>query len=196
MKFSAICVAVCGVVLVLLPRSSPVYAVLKGLGLLITAGVLCQLYWHGTTLVSVVLRGNRRWLFQVSVAVVTPLVLSAYFFLDVSQLSVGGLFKGWVSWWTLVSVGIIAYVSWELVGLLDKEHPFRGFLLATIVFFVPCFMWHHGMYSEQDLYDDTRTVFMSKENAAFAAETGFYGARFLLYVAVSYMAMFASLRWR
>lgn len=155
-----------------------------------------QSYWYGTTIVSVGLQGDRRRQFQILISALTPIVLSAYFFKDVSQISVETIFGGWMSWWTLIPLAIIGYVSWHGADQIDAKHPFRGFLIATIILFVPCFLWHIGGYIEPDDYDETSSFFIDKEKAKLAAETGKYGGLYLFYVTVSYLTMLAKMRRR
>ena len=166
------------------------YRFFIALGLLGALCGTCLLYWYGTTIVSVKLRGDRRRRFQVLVSVLTPIVLSAYFFKDVSQLSMEAIFGSLLSWWVLVPVAVTGYVSWHAADNLDAKHPFRGYLIATIILFALSFMLHNGWYYEADVYDDeTSVLLLDKETAKLAADTGEYGGRFLLYVAVSYLSM-------
>ncbi len=181
---------------VALPFNNSVLGFFIALGLFGALCGTCLLYWYGMTIVSVKLQGDRRRRFQLLVSVLTPIVLSAYFFKDVSQLSMEALFGGWMSWWAIVPVVIIGLVSWHAADNLDANHPFRGHLIATIIIFVLSFMWHNGVYFEPDDYDEASVLLTDKEKAKLAAETGEYGVRFLLYVAVSYLTMFAKRKWR
>ncbi len=190
----AVYTVICVVVAAALPHQIPVLGLFKIFGYLGAVGGICLLYWYGTTIVSVKLQGDRRRRFQLLVSVLTPIVLSAYFFKDVSQLSMEALFGGWMSWWTLVPVAITGFVSWHGADQLDAKHPFRGFLMATIILFVLCFMWHNGVYSEANDYDESSSFFINKEKAKLAAETGEYGGKFLLYITVSYLAMLAKMK--
>ncbi len=178
-----------------LPGESPVLFLFKAFGFLGAVGGACLLYWYGMTIVSVKLQGDRRRRFQLLVSVLTPIVLSAYFFKDVSQLSMEAIFGGWLSWWVLVPVAITGYVSWHAADNLDAKHPFRGYLIATIILCVLSYMLHNGWYYQADVYDDeTSVLLLDKETAKLAADTGEYGGRFLLYVAVSYLSMFAKMK--
>lgn len=158
------------------------------LGLAVTGW---QFLFHGSTVVSMKLDGLRRQLFQILIAVAFPLVLSLYFIKDVSTLSFYGLFGHMFSWWFLIPIAIIGYISWAGADQLDEMHPFRGFLIASGVLFAICFMGHLGIYSEVDDYTEESYFLRDKEAAKEAVQTGRYFGQYFIYVLVSYATMLA-----
>jgi hypothetical protein len=139
------------------------------------------------------LMGVARRRFQIAVTVVVPLFLSLYFIKDATAVTLQGVMGHMFSPWFLNPVGIIACVSWVAADQLDLEHPFRGFLIACPVIFVICFMGHNSIYSEYDDYAESTSLYINKEAAKRAAQTGRYFGQFLVYVLVSYVAMLIKL---
>ena len=151
---------------------------------------------HGTTAVSMTLQGSQRTAFQVATALVVPLVLSLFFLQRTENLTVYGLFGHMLSPWYLLPFGFIGYVSWHAGTQLDREQPFRGFLIAGAVLFVICVLGYYGIYSEFDEQTETSLSYIDKEAATLAAQTGRYFGQFLAYVLVAYAGLFAKLRTR
>jgi hypothetical protein len=98
--------------------------------------------------------------------------------------------------WLLVPLGIIAWVSWSAGGQLDVENPFRGFLIASAIFGVVCWLWSMGMTVESDYDGEGSSTFLDPEQRKRAKETGEYVWRFLLYVTCAYLVLFLKLRRR
>jgi hypothetical protein len=167
--------------------------IIQAFALLGLAATSWQFLFHGATSLSMSLVGVARRRFQITVAVVVPLLLSLYFIKDVTSISLQGVMGYMFSPWFLIPLGIIAYVSWVAADQLNPDHPFRGFLIACAVIFVICFMGHNGIYSEYDDYTESSSMFIDKEAAKRAAETGRYHGQFLVYVVVSYAAMLTKL---
>jgi hypothetical protein len=167
--------------------------IVKAFALLGIAVTGWQLLFHGSTALSITLNGEARRRFQVGVCLIVPAILSLYFIKNATSVSLEGLLGHMLSAWYIVPLVIIGYVSWAATDYLDQEHPFRGFLVSVAVLFVICFMGHNGIYSEYDDWTQGRSTFIDKEAARRAAETGRYFGQFLVYVAVSYLAMFLKL---
>lgn len=148
-----------------------------------------QFLFHGSTFVSMKLDGRRRQQFQILVVSVFPLVLSLYFIRDVSTLSFYGLFGYMFSWWFLIPITIIGYGSWVGADQLDEVHPFRGFLITSMLLFIICLMGHLGILSEADDYTEESYFFQDLEAAKETAQTGRYFGQYFIYVLVSYTAM-------
>ncbi|MBI3570634.1 MAG: hypothetical protein HY082_05970 [Gammaproteobacteria bacterium] len=149
--------------------------------------------FHGATAVSLSLTGAARRWFQLAVSIVVPLVLSLYFLRDTPSITIYGLFGHLLSPWFLIPFVLIGYISWAAADLLNREHPFRGFLIATATIFVICFMGHSGIYGETDYYSDETTFIRDSEAAERAVQTGRYFGQFLIYMVVSYTAMLIKL---
>ena len=154
--------------------------------------------FHGTTAVSMTLQGSQRTAFQIATALVVPLVLSLFFLQRTEKLTVYGLFGHMLSPWYLLPFAfiVIGYVSWHAGTQLDREQPFRGFLIAGAVLFAICLLGYYGIYSEFDEDTETSFSYIDKEAANLAAETGRYFGQFLAYVLVAYAGLFAKLRTR
>jgi hypothetical protein len=81
--------------------------------------------------------------FGVAKPVRTPLIGPE----GVSTVTISGLFGHMFSAWYIIPIGIIAYASWVAASQLNKDHPFRGFLIAGAAIFVICYFGHKGYYS-------------------------------------------------
>lgn len=149
--------------------------------------------FHGATAVSLSLAGAARRWFQLAVSIVVPLVLSLYFLRGTPSITVYGLFGHLLNPWFLIPFVIIGYISWTAADLLNREHPFRGFLIATAVIFIICFMGYSGIYIETDYYTDETTFGGDSETTQRAVETGRYFGQFLIYMVVSYTTMLIKL---
>jgi hypothetical protein len=102
--------------------------------------------------------------------------------------------QGILTPWLVVPLGIIATVSWYAGGALDREHPFRGFVIAATVLAVLCWFWTAGMTSgDSDYEDGGSSLYLDRERAQRARETGEYVWRYLIYVSVAYAVLFY--RW-
>lgn len=163
------------------------------LGLVVTGW---QFIFHGSTAISIKLQEEARRKFQIFISVAVPALLSFYFIKGVSTVTISGLFGHMFSAWYIIPIGIIAYASWVAASQLNKDHPFRGFLIASAVIFVICYFGHKGYFSEFDDYTESSTMFIDKEAAKRATETGRYFGQFIVYVFVSYGAMLLRRRWK
>jgi len=187
-KFFGIASVILLVVVLIIPVK--IIHLLALLGLVATVS---QFVFQGSTAISISLEGVARRRFQIAVAVVVPLLLSLYFIKDTSAISLQGVFGHMFSPWFLAPLGIITYLSYVAADQLDRELPFRGFLIACAALFVICFMGHNGIYSEYDDYSDSNHYYLDKDAAKSALETGRYFGQFLVYTAFSYVAMLAKL---
>lgn len=159
--------------------------------LLALAAASWKFVFHGATAVSMSLSGSRRNLFRIAVATAFPLVLSWYFIKDTPSVTASDVIGPMASPWLLLPIALIGYVSWAAGEQLDQQHPFRGFLIASTVLFVICLLGYHGIHSEFDDQSETSYTIIDKEAASQAAQSGRYLGQILLYVGVSYAAMFA-----
>jgi len=171
-------------------------SIVKAFALLGIAVTGWQLLFHGATAVSMILEGKARQRFQVGISLAVPGILSVYFVKDATSVTWGGVLGQMISAWYLIPIGMIGYLSWVAANQLDEQHPFRGFLISVGVLFVICFMGYKGIYSQYDDFTEGSSTHIDKEAARRAAETGRYFGQFLVYVAVSYLAMFLNLRKR
>lgn len=124
-------------------------AVLAMLGLV---GTGWKFIFHGSTAFSMTLQGaNRKW-FQIFISIITPILFSIYFLKDAQSITLEGInvfiFQDWT--WLLFSIGLIGYSSWHASEYLDRDHPFRGFLITSTIFFVLCFCGQHGIHFGND----------------------------------------------
>jgi len=154
-----------------------------------------QFVLHGSTAVSICLNGRKRTLFQISMAVAFPLALSMYFLRVVPSFAVGELVGQLVSPQYLLPTAIIGYASWFMAEQLDREHPFRGFLMASAAIFVICLLGYHGIQIASDEFSEATYEARDSEKTIEVAQTGRFFGQFLLYILASYAALLAKL-WR
>lgn len=178
---------------VVLLVSVPIIKAFAVLGLVVTGW---QFLFQGSTAISLTLEENRRQRFQIVISLAVPAVFSLYFIKDTPTVTLQGVIDHMFSVWFFLSLVIIGYVSWFVADQLDKEHPFRGFLIACTVIFAICFMGYHGIHDEYNEYTESSVTYIDKDAAKAAAQTGRYFGQFLLYVAVSYGAMLLKFRKR
>jgi hypothetical protein len=126
-------------------------AIVGGIALFFVTVAGGQFLFHVATLTSKALHGRRRTGFQVAVALATPVAFILILASRADAVPVATLWR-MVTPWLLIPLGIIAWVCWFAGGQLDREHPFRGFLIAATVFGVLCFFWSAGIVTEPD-YD-------------------------------------------
>ena len=162
----------------------------QALALLFVVIAGSQFFFHLATFVSKVLKGRRRTQFQVAVALAVPIAFTVFLASRADAVPLETLLD-MLTPWLLIPLGVIGWVCWSAGSQLNREHPFRGFLIASAVLFVLCFMWSMGMTSESDGEDSY--TYLDKEKAKRARETGEYVWRFVLYVTIAYVALF--LRW-
>ncbi len=160
------------------------------LGLVATGS---QFVFHGSTAVSMILRGSARRLFQIGISLTVPYLLSLYFLNDAAPLTVEQLFENVFGIWQCISLGVIWYVSWAFADQINIEHPFRGCLIAAAILFVVCFMGYNGIYTDYSGPDDITSVYQSKEAAEEATKTGRYWGQFLSYVGAAYLGILVKL---
>ena len=190
-RFFAIASAVLLAIVIAIPSRS--WAALLSLPLVATVWLLL---FHGTTWVSLRLQGRQRKAFQIAVALVVPIALSLYFISRAPELVASQMLEPMLTSWFLLPVAIIAYGSWFAADQLDREHPFRGFLVAAAVLFILCLFGYFGIHSEYDEQSESSLRYIDKEAAALAAQSGRYFAQYLVYVAISYGVMLVKLKKR
>lgn len=98
--------------------------------------------------------------------------------------------------WLLIPLGIIAWVCWFAGGQLNRDYPFRGFLIAATILGVLCVFWSAGMVSESDYDGEGSSLYLDPEKARRARETGEYVWRFALYVTTAYLVLALRLKQR
>lgn len=170
--------------------------IIKAFAMLGLAATGWQFLFQGSTAISLTLEESRRQQFQIVISLAVPAVFSLYFIKDTPTVTLQGVIGHMFSVWFFLPLSIIGYVSWLAADQLDKEHPFRGFLIACTVIFVICFTGYHGIHDEYDEYTESSVTYTDKDAAKAAAQTGRYFGQFLLYVAVSYGAMLLKFRKR
>src|SRR5439155_11228466 len=103
------------------------------------------------TAISMSLNRVARRQFQIAVALVVPLFLSLYFIKDATSITLQGVvgdMSGPYLPGRLIQLGLIALFSWAFGDQLNREHPFRGFLIACAVIFVICLKGYYGIHWE------------------------------------------------
>ncbi|OGA02889.1 MAG: hypothetical protein A3I00_05890 [Betaproteobacteria bacterium RIFCSPLOWO2_02_FULL_64_12] len=154
-----------------------------------------QFLFHGATLVSAALEGQRRKWFQIAVALAAPVMFALIL---VSRADAIPLRTLWdiLTPYLLFPLGVIAWVCWYSGGQLNREHPFRGFLIAAAILGVLCLAWSAGMTSEYDDYEKGSSEYFDPEKARRGRETGVYVWRVAFYVTTAYLVLFLRLRQR
>ncbi len=165
--------------------------IVGGLALLMVVGAGSQFIFHGATLISLALHGRRRTQFQVAVCIAAPVLIPLFLASRADAIPVQTLLTI-LTPWLLIPLGIIGYLSWSAGSMTNREHPFRGFLIAAAILGVLCWLWSSGMVSDD--YDDEGGFLLDPQRAKRARETGEYVWRFVLYVTTAYTMLF--LRWR
>ncbi len=184
-KFFGICSAVLLVILFFTSRS--LFQVIVGLILAYTSAAFL---FQGLTAISMTLVGVARRRFQIIVSATAPAVLSVYFVKDATSISLQGVFGDILySFWFLLPLGLIAFFSLLVAGATNPEHPFRGFLIASGILFVICFLNSAGIGTGCDNVEESGCVYTDMEGAENGMKTGLFFGRFLMYIVVSYGAM-------
>jgi len=151
--------------------------------------------FDGSTIISMSLDGWRRTWFQVAIALAVPVGFVLILASCADAVPLATLWR-MLTPWLLIPLGIIAWVSWYFGGHLNRDHPFRGFLIAATVLGVLCFLWSAGMVSESDYEGEDSSFFFDPEKARVAKETGEYVWRFALYVTTAYLGLLFRLKLR
>jgi hypothetical protein len=171
----------------LLPQRAGV--MVGGPALLVAVVAGAQSVFQTATLASQALQGQRRRQFQVWVSLGAPVLFSLFLVSRVDAVPVETL-QGILTPWLVVPLGIIATVSWYAGGALDREDPFRGFVIAATVLAVLCWFWTAGMTSGDSDYEDGGSgLYLDRERAQRVRETGEYVWRYLVYVSTSYAVL-------
>lgn len=169
--------------------------IVSGLALFFVIVAGGQFLFHVATLVSKRLAGQRRMWFQVVVALAAPVAFTLVLAGRADVIPMETLWK-MLTVRILIPLGIIAWACWFAGGQLNREHPFRGFLIAATILGVACLFWSAGMVSESD-YDGEGSIFyLDPGRARRARETGEYVWRFALYVTTAYLALLLKLKLR
>lgn len=167
--------------------------IVGGLALFVTVVAGAQSVFQTATLASHALQGQRRRQFQVWMSLGVLVLFWMFLVSRVDGVPVETL-QGILTPWLVVPLGIIATVSWYAGGALDREHPFRGFVVAATVLAVLCWFWTAGMTSgDSDYEDGGSSLYLDRERAQRARATGEYVWRYLIYVSVAYAVLFY--RW-
>lgn len=166
---------------------------LASIGLAVTGWNLIMLVSQA---ISISLQGGQRRLFQIAVSIAFPILLSMYFIRDVPVITLEGVARPMLTVWFFFPLVLIGWVSWAFADQLDIEHPYFGFVMATTVLFVICFLGQNGAYVEQNESTDASEMFIDVEAGRNSKLTGEHFGRFLVYVTVAYGALLAKLRQR
>ena len=178
----------------ILPRTPA--GIVGALSLLVTVGCGAQCVFQTATLISHRLQGRSRLRFQVAVSLSAPVVIA---FILVSRVEAVPLetLSRMLTPWLVVPAGLIGLMCWAAGGVLDRDHPFRAFLIASATLGVLCLFWTQGMTSDADFDSESGSHFyLDPEKAAEARATGEFVWRFLVYVSVAYLALFLRLKLR
>jgi len=177
-----------------------VYVLPGRLGMIVGAcailfGVLAgsQFVFHAATMVSMALHGRRRTQFQIAVSLAVPAALALFLASRADDVPVETLLA-MLTPWLLVPLGVIAWVCWFAGGQLNRDHPFRGFIIAAAILGVLCLFWSAGMISVSDYDGEGSSLYLDPEKAKRAKEIGEYVWRFVLYVTTAYLALFLKLK--
>jgi len=149
-----------------------------------------QFFLELATFVSKALKGRRRTQFQVCLSLAVPIAFTRFLASRADVVPFQTLLDMFTPW-LLIPLGVIGWVCWLTGSQLNREHPFRGFLIASAVLFVLCFISAMGMTTESD--GEGSYAFLDPDKAKRARETGVYVWGFVLCVTVAYVALF--LRW-
>ena len=174
----------------LLPQRAGV--IVGGLALFVALVAGAQSAFQTATLASHTLHGERRRHFQVWMSVGAPILFGMFLVSRVEAVPVDTLLDI-LTPWLLVPLAIIGTVSWYAGGALDREHPFRGFVVAATVLAVLCWFWTAGMTSGESDEEGGPGLYLDPERAERARATGEYVWRYLIYVAAAYAILFY--RW-
>lgn len=147
-------------------------------------------YFHGTTWVSFLLQDNKKRIFQVGVAILTPALLSLYFLRHTPEFTFQVTFGPLLNPWFLLPCAFIWFFSKILSRVLDRQHPFRGYLIASVIIFIFCLYGFSGIALDAE----NGTSYADEEFAKLAASTAKYFGQYLLYVAVSYLSLLRGMR--
>lgn len=196
-KYTGITVAVGTIVMLFAPYILPsrLALIVRVLALFLTVGAGAQFVFQGATLASHALQGQRRRQFQVGVSLAAPVLFITFLVSRVDAVPLNTLWGILTHPWLIVPLAIITTASWYAGGVLDREHPFRGFVVAATIFAVLCWSWTGGMTSGPSVgYEDGGSSFyLDPKRAQRARETGEYVWRYLIYVSASYAVLFY--RW-
>lgn len=139
--------------------------------------------------ISIKLFGRSRIAFTAAVTILLPLVLATYFLKGMKSFDFDVIIKTWVSWYVLVPVLIVVFISKALMSsFLDKRHPVTGMLVASCVLFLPIYFAYHGHVfpvGEDGYSSDPIDPAWQKAQV----ESGAYLVRYLVYVVLSLGAM-------
>jgi hypothetical protein len=154
-------------------------------------GAVAALFYHLATLVSVKLEGRTRTCFQVAVSLAVPIVLAFILSARVDALPFETLSR-MLTPWLLLPLGIIGLIGWCGAMELNRNHPFRPFLVTSAVLFVLCWIWNSDMADIASSSDP----FLDRELVTRKKETGAYVYRYVLYVLAAYTGLFLGFLWR
>jgi len=91
---------------------------------------------------------------------------------------------------------IVAYLCWSMARELDREHPFRGFLIASAVLFVFCFFGHHGIVPGRDADSEIATALPGDEDISETQHSGRMFGQYVTYTAFAYAGLLIGFRRR
>ena len=143
-------------------------------------------YFYGATWVSFLLQDNKRKLFQVFVSIFTPAILSIYFLRHISEFTLQATFGPLMNPWLLLPCAFIWFFSKVLSRVLDRQHPFRGYLVSSVIIFLFCLYGFSGI----SIDSENGANYADEEFVKLAASTAKYFGLYLLYVAISYVSLF------
>jgi len=163
--------------------------IVGGTAALVAIGGGAQFVFFGSTLISRALEGKRRTQFQVAISLAAPLVFALCLASRVDALPIETLWR-MMTPWLLIPLCVLGWVGWFSATQLDRDHPFRGYLIGATVLFVLCFLWSMGMTSESDPSGEGSYSYFDRDQAMEARQSGRYVFMYAIYTAALYVAMF------
>lgn len=164
------------------------FAVIVG-GLSLFALIVCgwQALYYGATALSGRLAGRSSQALQVVMALGVPLLFWVYFLREAQSAS----YISELSPWLLVPMAVFAYASWWAGReLAESRPPFQLFMISATVLFMIAWWFHNGAYMGS-AGDGESDWFFDDARRARARATGEYAVRYPLYVAASYVGLWA-----
>ncbi|MBU4277612.1 MAG: hypothetical protein KKC30_12795 [Proteobacteria bacterium] len=159
---------------------------------------LCVFIWrlmfHGLTIIAMNLTEEKNKSFQMAISILFPILISFYFISKTPEITFKGMTMGLLDIWIILPIGIIILVSWVFGEQVNKKYWFRSFIGSSLVLFFVCLYGYWGFYSIEDELSESSVTFQDKEEAAYAAKMGLYMLRYLVFVAVSYLALLVRMK--
>jgi len=169
------------------------YRLIGGLAFLALAIFGFQSIFYSSTLVAFRVQGKALRFFQVTIALAFPAILTSYFYFEAAMIDLSYFINKFSSIWALLPIVILFYLGRAGARVLHSTYPFRGYLIAAAVMFVPCFMWAQGYYFQKTPDGESSYLGLDPESKNEATTTGIYVVQYPLYVGLLYVGMLSQL---